>query len=231
MSIRATKFVWGLDLPVNEKIVLLAIAEHIGKTGHCWPGQERLAVYSNMSVRTVRTLLKKLEEKGVLLRERGRGGDGSGRSTDRYRLNHNWTPGGYRQVLPVGATGNSEGGNRQTVAGTENHKGTVSTTTKRATTIPDNWTPNSEHRAMAASRVLDVEEQALMFRNHAESTDRHLVRWDQAFSNWLMYARPQRAFVPNNQPRREVAPAPRYPDAPPVPDDWEPPPFARPGAS
>lgn len=227
MSVKATNFVWALNLPPNEKIVLLAVAEHINKHGYCWPSQERIAQYANISVRTARTVLCKLEERGVLIRERGDGGDGSGARTTRYRLNHDWPHGGgNRQILPVGATGKSEGGNRQTVAGTENRKRTVTNNKSahaRPIPLPDDWKPTDEHRAMAEARGLDVEQQALAFRFHAEANDRHQVRWNPAFSQWLMHARSMpKAYIPrNNTDRGFVPPAPRYPDVQ-VDDEFEP---------
>lgn len=203
---------FDLDLPPNEKLVLLAIADHVTPEGVCWPSQERIAKRASMSVRTVRTVIQKLEERGLLERSRRMHDEGvGGRATDVYRLVFN---GGYRQDLPVGVTGNAEGGYRQAVAGTENPRTQERKTRAKQpeTTIPEDWKPTEEHEAMAKSRGLDVEEQALLFRLHAETHDRRAVRWNQAFTTWLMKALPT-AKARVSAPRQEqtVAPAPRYP--------------------
>lgn len=52
--------------------------------------------------------------------------------------------------------------------------------------LPDDWKPTPEHAELARERGLDLELQAQRFRNHAHSKDRRAVRWNAAFSNWLL---------------------------------------------
>lgn len=222
MSLKAVTWALDLELPPNEKLVLIAIVDHISPEGYCWPSQERIARRASVSVRTVRTLIQKLEDRGILIRERYRANPSGARTTDAYRVNPEWP---NRQILPPDSTGNSEGGNRQTVAGSENPQRTPNNnnSAKRpAIPLPEDWTPTEEHKAMAMARGLDVEEQALAFRFHAEANGRTQVVWNAAFSQWIMNARPNRTYVPTTRSGSPVPAAPKYPDAPPIDDDWQP---------
>lgn len=211
---------WAFDqeLPPNEKLLLLAIADHADAEGFCYPGQRGLARKVSMSERTVRTLIGKLEERGVIIRERRQTETGQ-RRNDGYKLVPNWT-------LPAksagGPTGKSEGAYRQTVAGTE-QPSEEPDNNKRARTLPEDWTPTAEHRVLAKNRGLDVEMEATLFKLHAEANDRKQVRWNAAFSSWLLNSR---RSVQGGVPKvftSNVPAAPKYPDAPPAADDgWEP---------
>lgn len=69
----------------SAKALLFALANYADEEGTCFPGQERLAEETEQSVDSVQRRLKELEALGLLTRER-RGGSGSGRTSDRYRL-------------------------------------------------------------------------------------------------------------------------------------------------
>ena len=58
-----------------------------------------------------------------------------------------------------------------------------------AAPIPSDWAPTETHREMAVNRNLDIEAEAAVFRAHAEANDRRVVRWDAAFTQWLIKAR------------------------------------------
>ena len=58
--------VWELDLPQNEKLVLLALADHSDDRGSCYPSVERLAWKSGYSVRQMQAILKVLRNRGIL---------------------------------------------------------------------------------------------------------------------------------------------------------------------
>lgn len=61
----------------------------------------------------------------------------------------------------------------------------------KATTIPDDWQPTEAHRERAKKKNLDVMEEAELFRHHALSVDRKAVRWNSAFTTWLIKAKPK----------------------------------------
>lgn len=63
--------------------------------------------------------------------------------------------------------------------------------TKRA--IPDDWQPNEGHYAKAKELQVDLKREAATFRAHAEANGRHVVRWDAAFTQWLLKANPIKA--------------------------------------
>ena len=118
MSLYALSWAFGLTLPPNEKIVLLALADcENDETLQCNPGQKHLAAKASVSERTVRAMLNALEARELLVRERQTAANG-GRITDNYRLACR----GLTANPAGGVTGKSEGGYRQTVAGIENRK-------------------------------------------------------------------------------------------------------------
>jgi len=73
--------VWDLDLPHTAKIVLLRLADHADRHGHCWPGLPSLARSCGMNYRTVRRQLQHLESGGYVVIRR------SGGVVNRYELN------------------------------------------------------------------------------------------------------------------------------------------------
>ena len=58
----------------------------------------------------------------------------------------------------------------------------------RKTKLPKSWKPTEEHREQAAKSGLDLSSEAAQFRNHAEANGRTQVRWNAAFTNWLIKA-------------------------------------------
>lgn len=118
MSLFALSWAFGLQLPPNEKIVLLALADcENDETLRCDPGQAHLAQKSSLGERTVREMLKALEARELIARER-RGSREGGRQTDNYRLACR----GLAADSAGKVSGKSEGGNRHTVAVIENRK-------------------------------------------------------------------------------------------------------------
>lgn len=120
MSLVALSWAFELTLPPMEKIVLLALADcENGETLRCDPSQKYIAERASVSVRTVREMLQRLEEKGLIVRtKRGFDGSAGGRQNDDYRL-------GVRGLAADAAatlTGSKSGGYRQPVAAIENRK-------------------------------------------------------------------------------------------------------------
>jgi len=66
MSVLVMKRVWELDLPTNEKLVLLALADYADHSGFCFPGVARLAWKSGYRIRQTKNILRSLRAKGVL---------------------------------------------------------------------------------------------------------------------------------------------------------------------
>lgn len=85
--------------------------------------------------------------------------------------------------------------------------GTDSTATgtgrkRPAKPLPEDWTPNDKHAALATERGVDLQHEAIQFRNHAEANDRRQVDWDAAFRQWLGNARPGQQ--PRQLPERRL---------------------------
>jgi hypothetical protein len=75
MSVKISGKVWDMDLPPNEKYVLLALADHADHNGNnAYPGIALLARKTGYDPRNVRRILQSLEEKRIISRtHRGHG--------------------------------------------------------------------------------------------------------------------------------------------------------------
>lgn len=56
---------------------------------------------------------------------------------------------------------------------------------KRATQLPDDWSPNERHRDMATQDMLDLDREAQQFKDHALANGKTYKDWDAAFRTWL----------------------------------------------
>jgi DNA-binding transcriptional ArsR family regulator len=86
VSVRATNWAWErgreLRLKQGELLVLIRVADHADNEGVCWPGNDYLADYTAMDESTVRRNLRRLEDRGLLHRERRNPKRGRGRRSD-----------------------------------------------------------------------------------------------------------------------------------------------------
>lgn len=71
----------------HRKSVLLCLAQFADENHSCFPGQTKLAELTELSVRTVRTHLARLEADQLIQRSRRQTEGRHGRNTDRYVLN------------------------------------------------------------------------------------------------------------------------------------------------
>jgi hypothetical protein len=76
---------WEQELPGPQKLLLLALADHAGEDGKCYPGQMRLAEKCGVTDRSIRATIGKLEDTGLVARER-RTRDNGSRTSDLYEL-------------------------------------------------------------------------------------------------------------------------------------------------
>lgn len=72
-------------------------------------------------------------------------------------------------------------------------------TKERAAAMPADWAPTAKHRDRAAREGLDCELEEEKFRAYCEANGSTYVRWDAAFTGWLLRAA---------EYRRRYAPAP-----------------------
>jgi len=67
MSIAVMSAVWGLDLAKEQKLVLLAFADHADDDGYCWPSLARIAWKCGYTQkRTVSEIVRKLIESQIV---------------------------------------------------------------------------------------------------------------------------------------------------------------------
>lgn len=86
MSYKATNWAYDLPLKGSMKPVLVVLADMADESHTCFPGQDRVAQMSGLTVRTVQRALVKLEAAGLIERQH-RVGYGGYRTSDRYVLN------------------------------------------------------------------------------------------------------------------------------------------------
>ncbi len=81
MSFTATRWAWSAPVENSgQRLVLLNLADRANKQGECWPSQKRIARDTNLSERSVRGWLKKLQNNGYI--ERRPRKSGAGRTSD-----------------------------------------------------------------------------------------------------------------------------------------------------
>lgn len=83
MSIKVMSAVWELDLPGDEKLILLAFADHADDEGLCYPSIGRIAAKCCVSRSTIQRKIKSLVDRGVLAVSRGIGRTHTSRYTVR----------------------------------------------------------------------------------------------------------------------------------------------------
>lgn len=67
MSLRAMTWAWQQDtLSSGERLVLLALADHAGEDGECWPHTARLAEKCALGPKVVQRHLTALHERGII---------------------------------------------------------------------------------------------------------------------------------------------------------------------
>ena len=78
MSVKTQGDAWELNLPPNEKYLLIALADHADHNGkNAFPGVELLAAKTGYSERSVRRILESLEEKAVIIQTHRGSGQGN----------------------------------------------------------------------------------------------------------------------------------------------------------
>jgi hypothetical protein len=122
--------------------------------------------------------------------------------------NHNQTPGDSRklpQTQPLSPQDRT-GQDRTEEPPVVPHADETTAAAKKATgrkrpakALPDDWTPTDGHVAKARELGVDGRREEEKFRAHAAANDRRQVDWNQAFTQWLLNARPsQPAARPAN---------------------------------
>ena len=91
MSVKLMSTAWDMDLPMGQKMLLLALCDHANDEGVCYPSQEKLAQKCSMGERTVISHIQWLERHGILSRERRQ--NTQRRKSDLYQITlENYAP-------------------------------------------------------------------------------------------------------------------------------------------
>lgn len=85
MSYKATAWAYDMPLSAPMKPVLVVLSDMADEAGTCYPGQQKIAEMTGLSVRTVARALVKLEVLGLVERRRRMDAFGH-RTSDRYFL-------------------------------------------------------------------------------------------------------------------------------------------------
>lgn len=85
MSVKASNWVWGLDVTGSEKLVLLCLGDHADNDGVCWPGLAAVSEKTGISERQVMRIVSGLEKTGLLTMEKRKGAQGRQQS-NLYKL-------------------------------------------------------------------------------------------------------------------------------------------------
>lgn len=85
MSFQAMAKAVEIKLPSQEKYVLIMLANYADESGKCWPSVQTLANDTGLSTATVKRVLKKLTDRGVLSRAQRR--KGGMKTSNLYALN------------------------------------------------------------------------------------------------------------------------------------------------
>lgn len=194
MSITALNWAFSNHLPPNEKLLLISMGDYADDDGYLFAGQKKLAEKTSMSIATVRRLTGKLRDRGLLETESRRSPETGYKSSDGTRL--------IMSPLNLSAEDShrsDSGSQRSTVSATgeppveppvERSAGAKKHQPKTPRLLPDDWQPTEKHRSQHPR--LDVDREALRFRNHAAAHQRKVVMWDAAFANWLLKAEENR---------------------------------------
>ncbi|WHZ35741.1 helix-turn-helix domain-containing protein [Sagittula sp. MA-2] len=99
MSIEAMSIAWESELPATDRLVLLAIADHVGRNEKSYPSVSRLQSRTGLSVRSVQGAIKRLEALGYLAIGRQEGPHG----TNTYKVKTPAADAPQQELHPAGA--------------------------------------------------------------------------------------------------------------------------------
>lgn len=66
MSFQAMAWATKIKLPANEKFVLIMLSNYADEDGKCWPSIETLCLETSLSRPTVKRVLRRLSDRGII---------------------------------------------------------------------------------------------------------------------------------------------------------------------
>ena len=191
MSNEAIAWAFKQDLPMAEKFVLVALADYADDRNMCFPSHKKTAQRVGASVDTVKRSVRSLRDQGYLSVYAWKRDNGSSTS-NRYHLKvggqtappvQEQPQDGYSDAPP--ARGTSAPPNNPQLTP---HLVSAKKSSGKAMQLPASWAPTDEHIQKAKESGLNLNAEAEKFRLHAEATGRKMVRWNAAFTSWLIKA-------------------------------------------
>lgn len=217
MSVEATSAVWRSGVKGEDKLVLLAIADHADPEGrNAWPTLDTLAVYASVSVRSVQRIVRRLSDAGLVIVERNAGGTIVARGDRRpnlYEIDLAALDGVTPAVTPYGVTRGDKTGVRGDRSAPRGDSPTPSpaetreerpsehpseqkktpSSSRRGTRLPDDWRPPDD--LIAEMRVecpdVDLIRENRKFADHwrAQPGARGVkLDWHATWRNWMRTA-------------------------------------------
>jgi DNA-binding transcriptional ArsR family regulator len=201
---------WVRDLrgvPATQRLVLYALASRVSVGAECWPSMELIAADTGLHLRTVRNVLRELEDRGLITTARG----GGRKQSSIYRLAMDdaaaetrapeppFAPQPQRETralvpetrAPVPETRalvpetRADGPPKKTEEqGRERKKPGGGA---RGARLPADWQPSPADRVYAEDRGLDPDRISQRFRNHwlaKAGRDAAKCDWHRTWQNW-----------------------------------------------
>lgn len=212
MSIALMTVVWERpDLDPYERLVMLALADHAGDDGTCYPSIARLCARTGMKERGVQTVLKRLAARGLVKVVPNAGRHGANvyvipstpapdapPAHDAPRTGctpHHTHPASHvvNPRTPCGGTPAPDAPepsfNHQ-----EPSLGPRARSARRKPEmpLPENWCPSDRNITDAMDRGFsqqEIDREALQFRDHHLARDTRFRDWEAAWRTWLGNAR------------------------------------------
>lgn len=216
--------VWELDLPQNEKFVLLAFADFADDDGRCYPSIRRIAWKTGYDARQIKRLLSNLRSKGLLRVHRNalpnfpvvylvvtaagdkltplqpRGGDIL--SLPGLELGQNVTP-GVTDLTGRGDTHVTPGVAAMSPNPSSNHQEPSGKSKSRASALPPDFDLTDSRREYAFSKgIATPEEEMEAFKAHHTAHGKTMKNWDAAWRTWCINAKRFGARHGTEKPRR-----------------------------
>ena len=185
---------WPIQATPTQKSVLISLADHANDQGICWPNIDTICERTCLSERTVQRAIDALVTTGLLVVNKR-----AGRSNVYTILSPTTVASAppcrsrQRDVIPRhSATQPPSPCHRTAVSVTPRTLSEPSRNpkeplllTKRAMTLPDNFTPNAKHNALAAELGVNLATELEKFCDHAKATGKRYKDWNAALNNWL----------------------------------------------
>jgi hypothetical protein len=85
MSIKIMSKVWEMNIPTNEKMLLLALSDHANDDGLCYPSYDKLQIKCSFARSTVSANIKRLVDRNII-KKHIRNQSNGGRKTTIYEI-------------------------------------------------------------------------------------------------------------------------------------------------